>query len=123
MLGIYPVLETLIPQLILLIVTIIIFVVVTKKNQKIHAEAEAKRAEERAIREAQEKVERETALTGYITNVVNGILADRGLITPIDGEKKSSLIQEAQTLLEQTGNAVANAGDIAKNAENEPDNH
>lgn len=123
MLGIYPVLETLIPQLILLIVTIIIFVVVTKKNQKIHAEAEAKRAEERAIREAQEKVERETALTGYITNVVNGILADRGLIPPIDGEKNSSLIQEAQTLLEQTGDAVANAGDIAKNAENEPDNH
>ena len=44
MLGIYPLLETLIPQLILLIITVIIFVVVTKKNRAIHEEAEAKRA-------------------------------------------------------------------------------
>jgi high-affinity iron transporter len=55
-LGIYPILETLIPQLILLVVTIVIFVVTTRKNNKIHAEAEARRAVER---EAAEKAQKE----------------------------------------------------------------
>jgi high-affinity iron transporter len=60
-LGIYPILETLIPQLILLIVTIVIFVVTTRKNNKIHAEAEARRERERAEAEKaqREKEERE----------------------------------------------------------------
>jgi high-affinity iron transporter len=53
-LGIYPILETLIPQLILLVVTVVIFVITEKKNRKIHAEAEARRAEERKIAEAAE---------------------------------------------------------------------
>jgi high-affinity iron transporter len=55
-LGIYPILETLIPQLILLVVTVVIFVVTTRKNNKIHAEAEARRAVER---EAAEKAQKE----------------------------------------------------------------
>ena len=79
-LGIYPCLETLIPQLILLIISVIIFVVVTKKNRKIHAEAEARRAEERAIREAEEKKAKEEELTEFITNVVDKILIEKGLI-------------------------------------------
>jgi high-affinity iron transporter len=63
-LGIYPILETLIPQLILLVITIIIFVVTTRKNNKIHAEAEARRAVERAEAERlqKEKEEREFKL-------------------------------------------------------------
>jgi high-affinity iron transporter len=63
-LGIYPILETLIPQLILLVITIVIFVVTTRKNQKIHAEAEARRAVERAAaeKEKQERTEREFRL-------------------------------------------------------------
>jgi high-affinity iron transporter len=60
-LGIYPILETLIPQLILLAVTVVIFVVTTKKNRKIHAEAEERRAIERAKaqKEEQERADRE----------------------------------------------------------------
>jgi high-affinity iron transporter len=54
-LGIYPILETLIPQLILLVITVVIFVVTTKKNNKIHAEAEVRRAAERAEAERLQK--------------------------------------------------------------------
>jgi high-affinity iron transporter len=77
-LGIYPILETLIPQLILLVVTIIIFVVTTKKNRKIHAEAEARRAEERAAleKEEQEKAEREFKLK-VLTILNEGLEADK----------------------------------------------
>jgi high-affinity iron transporter len=77
-LGIYPILETLIPQLILLVVTIVIFVVTTKKNQKIHVEAEMRRAEERAAleKEEQEKAEREFKLK--VLNVLKeGLEADK----------------------------------------------
>ena len=116
MLGIYPMLETLIPQLILLIVTVVIFVVVTKKNRRIHAEAEVQRAAEQAIREAEEKAAREEALTGYITNVVNQILADKGLIDKLPEADAQALAQKAQSVVEQAGDAIANAGDIARNA-------
>jgi high-affinity iron transporter len=77
-LGIYPILETLIPQLILLAVTIIIFVVTTRKNQKIHAEAEARRAEEKAALEKQEreKAEREFELK-VLRILKEGLEADR----------------------------------------------
>jgi high-affinity iron transporter len=77
-LGIYPILETLIPQLILLVVTIIIFVVTTKKNRRIHAEAEVRRAEERAAleKEEQEKAEREFKLK-VLTILKDGLEADK----------------------------------------------
>ena len=114
MLGIYPVLETLIPQLILLIITIIIFVITTRKNRAIHAEAEARRAAERAVQEAQEKAERESALTGYITNVVNDILVQRGLIPPLSEEEKQALADQVQSITDEAGDVIANAGDIAK---------
>jgi high-affinity iron transporter len=77
-LGIYPILETLIPQLILLVVTIIIFVATSRKNQKIHAEAEARRAEEKAALEKAEleKAEREFKLK--VLNVLKeGLEADK----------------------------------------------
>lgn len=46
-LGIYPTLQTLLPQLILLIITIILFVHTTKKNKKIRLEAEAAQAQQK----------------------------------------------------------------------------
>jgi high-affinity iron transporter len=77
-LGIYPILETLIPQLILLAVTIVIFVVTTRKNNRIHAEAQARRAEEKAALEKaeQERAEREFKLK--VLNVLKeGLEADK----------------------------------------------
>jgi high-affinity iron transporter len=74
-LGIYPILETLIPQLILLAVTIVIFVVTEKKNRKIHAEAEARRAEERRIAEAAEKERAERAFKKHVLEVLKEGLA------------------------------------------------
>jgi high-affinity iron transporter len=77
-LGIYPILETLIPQLILLAVTIVIFVVTTRKNNRIHAEAQARRAEEKAALEKaeQERTEREFKLK--VLNVLKeGLEADK----------------------------------------------
>jgi high-affinity iron transporter len=77
-LGIYPILETLIPQLILLVVTIVIFIVTTRKNNKIHAEAEARRAEEKA---AEEKAEQDRAEREFKLKVLNvlkeGLEADK----------------------------------------------
>ena len=109
-LGIYPVLETLIPQLILLIVTVVIFVIQTKKNRRIHAEAEARRAAERAAKEAEEKKAREEALTAYIANVVNSILAEKGL-APADAEDAAQ--QAANLITDQAGDVISNAGDVA----------
>jgi high-affinity iron transporter len=74
-LGIYPILETLIPQLILLVVTIVIFVMTEKKNRKIHAEAEARRAEERKIAEAAEKARAERAFKKQVLEVLREGLA------------------------------------------------
>jgi high-affinity iron transporter len=74
-LGIYPILETLIPQLILLIITIVIFVVTEKKNRKIHAEAEARRAEERRIAEAAEQERAERAFKKRVLEVLKEGLA------------------------------------------------
>lgn len=115
MLGIYPVLETLIPQLVLLIVTVVIFVVVTKKNRAIHEEAEARRAEEKARQEAIEKAEREDALTGYITGVVNRILAEKGLIEAGPQAQSGSLAEAVRSVTETPGDVIANAGETARN--------
>ncbi len=77
MLGIYPVLETLIPQLILLIISAVLFIWQTKKNRKIHAEAEAKRAEERALKEAEEKRRQEEEFRRQVTAIVDEVLTAR----------------------------------------------
>jgi high-affinity iron transporter len=77
-LGIYPILETLIPQLILLAVTIVIFVITTRKNHKIHAEAEARRAEERAALEKEEQKEREREFKLKVLTILKeGLEADK----------------------------------------------
>ena len=73
-LGIYPCLETLIPQLILLVISVVIFVVVTKKNRRIHAEAEARRAEERAKQEAAEKKAADEAFEAKVTEIILNVI-------------------------------------------------
>jgi high-affinity iron transporter len=91
-LGIYPILETLIPQLILLVITIVIFIVTTRKNQKIHAEAEARRAVER---EAAERAEQERAEQDFRLRVLH--VLQEGL----EAEKEGKL-QELIKSLEAT---------------------
>ena len=75
-LGIYTCLDTLIPQLILLVITIIVFMVQTKKNQQIRAEAEAAKAEQEAAAAAEEKVARDAELRKMIREVVAEMLAE-----------------------------------------------
>jgi high-affinity iron transporter len=88
-LGIYPILETLIPQLILLVVTVVIFIVTTRKNNKIHAEAEARRAEEKA---ALEKAEQERAEREFKLKVLS--ILKEGL----EAEKEGKLDELIQSL-------------------------
>ena len=76
-LGIYPIVQTLLPQLILLIITVIIFVRTTKKNNANHAEAEARRAEERKIQEAADKKAAKEELEADIRQIVNRVLDER----------------------------------------------
>ncbi|MBR1390714.1 MAG: FTR1 family iron permease [Lachnospiraceae bacterium] len=75
-LGIYPCLQTLIPQLILLIITIVVFVIQTKKNRAIHAEAEKKREAERLAKEEEEKKAQEAQLRRLIREIVLEVLAE-----------------------------------------------
>ena len=76
-LGIYPIVQTLVPQIILLVITVIIFVRTTKKNNAIHAEAEARRAEERKIQETADKKAAKEELEADIRQIVNRILDER----------------------------------------------
>jgi len=75
-LGIYPILETLIPQLILLVVTVIVYLHWRKKNLAIRAEADKKRAEEAAKKEALAKEEEEKKLREIIKSVVKEVLQE-----------------------------------------------
>lgn len=76
-LGIYPTLQTLVPQLILLVIAVILFVVQAKKNRAIHIEAEKKRAEERAILEAEEKKAAHEALKAEVKEILEELLAQK----------------------------------------------
>ena len=76
-LGIYPILETLIPQLILLVITIVVYLSWRKKNIAIRAEADKKRAEERAKKEALAKEEEEKKLKELIRTVVKEVMQER----------------------------------------------
>jgi high-affinity iron transporter len=77
-LGIYPILETLIPQLILLVITIVIFIVTTRKNQKIHAKAEAQRAIERAEAEKAEREREEHEFRLHVLRILQeGLEAEK----------------------------------------------
>ena len=76
-LGIYPILETLIPQLLLLAVTVVVYLHWRKKNLAIRAEADKKRAEEVAKKEALAREEEERKLKELIKTVVKEVLRER----------------------------------------------
>ncbi|WP_312281311.1 FTR1 family protein [Oscillibacter sp.] len=76
-LGIYPTLQTLVPQLILLAIAVVLFIMQTKKNRAIHIEAEKKRAEERAILEAEEKKAAHEALRAEVKGILEELLAQK----------------------------------------------
>ena len=78
-LGIYPIVQTLLPQLILLVVSVIIFICTTKKNNAIHAEAEEKRAIERKEIEEKAKEEEKAALELEIRRIVELVLNERNI--------------------------------------------
>lgn len=69
-LGIYPTVQTLLPQLILLVIAVILFVVQTRKNRAIHMEAEKKRREERLVLEAEEKKAKHEALKQEVMEIL-----------------------------------------------------
>ena len=80
-LGIYPTLQTLIPQLILLVISAVIFVITTKKNNAIHAVAEEKRAEERRIQaEADAKAEKE-AFEKEVRRIIKEVMNEKETVT------------------------------------------
>ena len=76
-LGIYPILETLVPQIILAVVMILIFHAGFKKNKVIRMEAKAKREQEEAIRLAEEEKERDEKLRALIKEVVLQVLEEK----------------------------------------------
>lgn len=75
-LGLYPILETLIPQLILLVATILVYLHWRKKNLTIRAEADKKRAEEEAKKAELLKKEEENKLREFIKSVVKEVLQE-----------------------------------------------
>lgn len=76
-LGIYPCLETLIPQILLLSASVVIFVIQTRKNNAIHAEADKKRLAEKALADAKEKAARESELKALVRSVVLEVLKEK----------------------------------------------
>lgn len=86
-LGIYPCVQTIVPQLILLVITIVLVVIQAKKNREIHAAAEERRAKERAEQEAAEKKVADEALRKVVREVVMQVLAEQGIV-------KAQLIKE-----------------------------
>ena len=76
-LGVYPILETLIPQIVLLAVTVIVYLHWRKKNLVIREEAAKKKAEELAKKEAEAKLEEENKLRELIKSVVKEVIEER----------------------------------------------
>ena len=76
-LGVYPILETLIPQLILLAITVVVYLHWRKKNLVIREEAAKKRAEELAKKEAEAKLEEENKLRELIKSIVKEVMEER----------------------------------------------
>lgn len=76
-LGIYPTLQTLVPQLILLVIMVVLFVIQSRKNKEIRLEAEARRAEEEALEALSKKKAEEEALEKKIREIVAKVLAEK----------------------------------------------
>lgn len=79
-LGIYPMLETIIPQIILTVILIILFHHEFKKNRQIRKEANERKAAEEAERIAREEKEKDDALRAEIREVAVQVLQEQGLI-------------------------------------------
>lgn len=75
-LGIYPYVNTIVPQIILAVVLIIMFHIGFKKNRAIRKEAEAKKAEEDARIAAEEKAKADEEFRRKVTDIVLSVLAD-----------------------------------------------
>ena len=76
-LGIYPTLQTLIPQLILLVITVVVYVKQTRKNHALHAQALAEHEAAEAKRIAEEKKAADEQLRKTIREVVEQVLAEK----------------------------------------------
>ncbi|MBE7721803.1 MAG: FTR1 family iron permease [Lacrimispora celerecrescens] len=76
-LGIYPTVQTLLPQLILLAVAVTLFIIQTRKNRAIHIEAEKNRAQERLVLEAEEKKAKHEALKKEVMEILDELHIQR----------------------------------------------
>ncbi len=76
-LGIYPTVQTLFPQLILLAIAVTLFVIQTRKNRAIHIEAEKNRAQERLVLEAEEKKAKHEALKKEVMEILDELHIQR----------------------------------------------
>ena len=76
-LGIYPTVQTLFPQLILLAISVTLFVIQTRKNRAIHIEAEKYRAQERLVLEAEEKKAKHEALKKEVMEILDELHIQR----------------------------------------------
>jgi len=76
-LGIYPCVQTIVPQLILLAITIVLVYIQAKKNREIHAAAEERRAKEAAEKAAAEKKAADEELRKVIREVVLEVLKEK----------------------------------------------
>jgi high-affinity iron transporter len=76
-LGIYPTVQTLLPQLILLVIAVILFIIQTRKNRAIHIEAEKNRAQERLVLEAEEKKAKHEALKKEVMEILEELHIQR----------------------------------------------
>ncbi|WP_024346837.1 FTR1 family iron permease [Lacrimispora indolis] len=76
-LGIYPTVQTLLPQLILLAIAVTLFIIQTRKNRAIHIEAEKNRAQERLVLEAEEKKAKHEALKKEVMEILDELHIQR----------------------------------------------
>lgn len=76
-LGIYPTVQTLLPQLILLAIAVTLFIIQTRKNRAIHIEAEKNRAQERLVLEAEEKKAKHGALKKEVMEILDELHIQR----------------------------------------------
>lgn len=76
-LGIYPYVETIVPQIILAIVLIILFHIGFKKNRAIRKEAEAKKAEQEAKAAAEKKAKEDAAFREKVRAIVLEVLEEK----------------------------------------------
>ena len=90
-LGIYPTLQTLIPQLILIVITVIMFRIRLKKNKEIRIQQAEKKAIADAEKAAAEKKAADEALEAKITEVILAVMADP------DGARKKLAAYQAAT--------------------------